>query len=190
MKQLVDKSNLLTAKQEAFCQEYMVDLNATQAAIRAGYSEETAHQQSSRLLSIVKVQGRINALKEGRSERTQITADLILRELLQLATVDLGKAFDATGTILPLNEMPVEIRKAISSIEVNELFDNGQGEQKSVIGFTKKIRFWDKPKCLELLGKHLKLFTEVVEHQGKIQLQPVPMQTAAEIADKYKKSGE
>lgn len=156
----------LPAKQEAFCREFIVDLNGTQAAIRAGYTERSAHVQSSRLLSNDKVAARINELKEARSERTEVTADLILRELLKLATVDLGKAFDASGTILPLNEMPEEVRKSIAGIEVNEIFD-GAGEQRSVIGFTKKIKFWDKPKCLELLGKHMKLFTDKIEASGK-----------------------
>jgi phage terminase small subunit len=182
----------LTPKQETFCEEYLVDLNATQAAIRAGYSEKTAKSIGQENLTKPDVLVKINELKECRSERTQITADTILTELLKLATVDLGKAFDASGTILPINEMPEEVRKAISSIEVNELFDNGQGDQKSVIGFTKKIKFWDKPKCLELLGKHLKLFTETLEvnHKGKIQHEPMPMKTAKEIINKYKPPGE
>lgn len=160
----------LTPKQEAFCLEYIKDLNATQAAIRAGYSEKTATAIAAENLTKPNVAARVEELMKERSKRTEITADLILGELLKLATVDLGKAFDASGTILPINEMPEEVRKAISGIEVNELFGRGD-DSDQVIGFTKKVRFWDKPKSLELLGKHLKLFKEQIEHSGKITLE-------------------
>lgn len=164
-------SQKLTPKQEAFCREYLIDLNATQAYQRVFKCKPTASEANAcRLMANDGVMARIDELKQERSKRTEITADVILAELLKLATVDLGKAFDSSGTILPINEMPEEVRKAISSIEVNELFD-GQGSDKTVIGFMKKIRFWDKPKSLELLGKHLKLFTEKHEHTVKLALE-------------------
>lgn len=159
----------MTPKQEMFCKEYLVDLNATQAAIRAGYSEKGAHVQGAQLLSNPKVAAKIQELMDARTKRTQITADSILEELNSLATLDMGKCYDASGTILPIHEMPEEVRKAISGIEVNELFDSAGGD-KMVIGFTKKLKFWDKPKCLEMLGRHKKLFTDKVEHSGTINI--------------------
>lgn len=77
-------SDKLTDKQELFCHEYLVDLNATQAAVRAGYSEKTAQEQASRLLSNVMVQCRIAQLKAERNERVQINADYVLRQAVKL----------------------------------------------------------------------------------------------------------
>lgn len=78
----------LTAKQQLFVKEYLVDLNAKQAAIRAGYSEKTAEQQASRLLSNVKVRDEIEKERSKRSERTEITADMVLKRWWDLATAD------------------------------------------------------------------------------------------------------
>jgi phage terminase small subunit len=72
----------LNAKQERFCHEYIIDLNATQAAIRAGYSEKTAQEQSSRLLSNVIIQKKINEAKENRSKSTGITAERVLTGIM------------------------------------------------------------------------------------------------------------
>src|SRR5690554_3470514 len=77
---IVDNDEL-TDKQKRFCEEYIIDLNRTKAAIRADYSEETADVQGSRLLKNVKVQKEIEKLKKARSKRTQITADRVLKEL-------------------------------------------------------------------------------------------------------------
>jgi phage terminase small subunit len=81
-------SDTLTPKQEMFCQEYLVDMNAKNAAIRAGYSEDTAQEQGSRLLSNVKVAERIAALQAERSERTEITVDKVLEQYWDIATAD------------------------------------------------------------------------------------------------------
>ena len=70
----------LTDKREAFCQEYLVDLNGTQAAIRAGYSEKTANEQAARLLANVSVQQRVAELKASRNERVQTDYDWVLAE--------------------------------------------------------------------------------------------------------------
>ncbi len=82
-------SGVLTNKQERFCDEYLVDLNATQAAIRAGYSKKTANQQGPRLLVNVGIQERIQELMDKRSERTQITQETVLKNLEELR--DLAK---------------------------------------------------------------------------------------------------
>lgn len=165
-----DKQNALTPKQEQFCREYIVDLNATQAAIRAGYSEKTAREQASRLLSKVNVGTRIQSLMNARAKRVEVNADTILRELLKLALSDLRKLFDDKGQLLPPDQWPDDAAVAVASVEVEELFD-GYGEERHQIGFTKKVKFWDKPRALELLGKHLKLFTDRVEHSGKVTLE-------------------
>lgn len=171
----------LTDKQECFCQEYLKDLNATQAATRAGYSEKTANEQGARLLANVSVAARINELMKSRSKRAEVTSDDILHELKKLAFVDISKAYNENGDLLSVHEMPEDIRKAIAGIDVFtevQYFDKGQTDEngdkvKEVIGKTKKLKMNDKLKALELLGKHLKLFTEKVEHSGTIDLKSI-----------------
>lgn len=160
----------MNARQELFCLEYVKDLNATQAAIRAGYSENSAQEQSSRLLSKVIIKQKIQELQNKRSESVQIDANMVLLELKRLATVDISQAFDEAGGIKPLREIPEDVRRAISGIEVAEMFD-GSGDQKHAIGLIKKLKFWDKNKALEAIGRHLKLFTDKVEHSGSVSLE-------------------
>jgi phage terminase small subunit len=162
----------LTPQQELFCQEYVKDLNGTQAAIRAGYAAQpaSARVQASRLLTKANLSERIKALFDERKHRIQVDGDTVLRELLKLATSDLRKLFDDAGTLLPPDKWPDDTAIAVSSVEVEELFE-GYGPDRHQIGYTKKIKFWDKPKSLELLGKHLKLFTEKIEHSGKVTLE-------------------
>lgn len=160
----------LTPKQQLFVREYLKDLNGTRAAERAGYSAKTAQEQSSRLLSNVMVQAEIQKHMDRRAEKLEITSERILRELLTIATVDISKAFNEHGHLLPIADMPEEIRRAIAGVEIMDEF-LGSGRDRTKIGETTKIKFWDKPKTLELLGKHLKLFTERVEHSGAITLE-------------------
>lgn len=156
------KPTSLNPQQERFCQEYLKDLNATQAAIRSKYSEKTAHSQGPRLLDHVGVRARIQELMDARAKRVEVTTDFVLGELLKLASVDLSKAYDEMGSLLPIHEIPKETRMAIAGIETIVDQDGG---------VTKKIKLWDKPRSLELLGKNLKLFTDKVEHSGKIDLE-------------------
>lgn len=88
-----------TAKQRAFVREYLIDLNATQAAIRAGYSASTANEQGSRLLANVSVKGVIEAAMDLRAERTDITADRVLRELAKIGFADIRKTIKWQGTL-------------------------------------------------------------------------------------------
>lgn len=159
------RSGGLSPKQERFCQEYAKDLNGTRAAIRAGYAERSAAEQAARLLTIDKVFSRVSELKAEQTKRLGLDADLILREMLAIARADVTEAFDDMGGLRPFREWPPELRKALSGLEVAELFD-GRGDEKTAIGLLKKVRFWDKNKALEGLAKHLRLLTERHEHSG------------------------
>lgn len=175
----------LTAREQAFVQGYLKSLNATQAAIEAGYSENCADVTSCRMMKKKRIKDAIQAGMDKRSERVQVDADTILRELLHLSTVDVTQAFDDMGQLKPLSEIPEDVRRSISALEVNELFA-GQGEEKTAIGLAKKIKFYDKTKALELLGKHLKLFTDRVEHGGDPK-NPVVMQMSAGQLDQLRR---
>jgi phage terminase small subunit len=149
----------LEPKQEMFCREYIIDLNATQAAIRAGYSEHTARQIASELLSKPHVQAEIQRLADKRAAKLDLKAEDVLREVMRLAMVDISEAFNEDGSLKPIKEIPVEVRRAIASVEVDELFE-GHGDDREQVGYTRKVKFWDKVKTLQLLGQHLKLFSD------------------------------
>lgn len=147
----------LNDKQQRFAEEYVRDLNATQAAIRAGYSAKTAEQQGSRLLRHVKVQAEVSRLKAQRSKRTAIDADWVLQQLARIAGADVRKVFRGTELVLP-EDIDDETAAAIAAIEVVTV-SKGEGEVEHVA----KIRMVDKLRALELLGRHLKLFTDKIE---------------------------
>lgn len=156
----------LTPKQERFCEEYLIDLNATAAAKRAGFSAKSAMEQGYALINKPQVKAKISELKMARSERTEINADRVLAELGRVAFVDIAKAYASDGTLLLVPDMPEEIRLALAAIDIHKDFTEGVE-----VGETRKIKLLDKLRALELIGKHLKLFTEKVEHSGKFSLE-------------------
>jgi len=156
---------MLTPKQELFCYEYIKDKNATTAYIRAGYSAQGARQNASLLLTNHYIRAKINELLEEQFKRLKVDVDTVLKGLLKIAESDLCDAFDEDNRLKPIKDMPEPFIKAIASIEIEELY-GGRGNDRKLIGYTKKIRLLDKIRALELLGKHLKLFTDVHEIPG------------------------
>ena len=156
----------LTPKQSRFVDEYLIDLNATQAAIRAGYSERTANEQGARLLANVSVKAEIELRTTERSEKTQINAAWVLERLAQEATADLADIYDETGAIKPIHDWPLIWRQGlIAGIKHQELRDsegNRTGE------FIVDVKVSDRIRRLELIGKHIGVnaFQEVVQHKG------------------------
>lgn len=132
----------LTAKQNAFVQEYLVDLNATQAAIRAGYSKNRAGEIGYQLLQKTTIQDAIKEAKERREARTHITQDFVLNELYKIAT---------------------------------QTADDGNDSS---------LKYSNKLKAIELLGKHMAMFTDKVEANASVSL------TMEDYLDKLDKGGE
>lgn len=162
----------LTAKQQRFVAEYLIDLNATQAAIRAGYSEKTALQQGPRLLGNVGVAAAIAAAKRERSERTEIDADWVLKRLARDATADLAELYEANGTLKPVHEWPIAWRTGlVAGIETVQERDGEDAEGKPVYATVRKVKLLDRTKLVELIGKHVDVgaFKEKVEHSGEIK---------------------
>lgn len=155
----------LNARQLAFVEAYLVTRNGKQAAIKAGYSPNTAESQASRLLRNAKVAEAIAEGREKIAKRAEVEALDVIRELAQLCRSDIRKAFDGEGRLLPIHQLPDDIARAISAVEVEQLFD-GTGEDKFQSGVTVKVKFWDKPRSLELLGKYFKLYVDKVEHSA------------------------
>ena len=138
----------LTDKQELFAREYLKDLNATQAAIRAGYSAKTAQEQASRLLSNVMVQSRISELKAERNEVVGIDAAYVLKRLVEIDEMDVLDILNANGELKPIKDWPKVWRTTLSGMDVTEMAGDAAG-------LLKKIKWPDKVKNLELLGKHV-----------------------------------
>lgn len=149
----------LTDKQKRFCEEYLVDLNATQAAIRAGYKPKTARSQGQRLLTKVDIQQHLQQLMGERSERTEITADRVLNELAAIAFSDRTELaqVDKHGKVnfTPTEQLPGETKKIIAGIE------NGK--------YGTKVTTYDKVKALELLGKHLGIFASGADNSEALK---------------------
>jgi phage terminase small subunit len=140
-------ASLKDERQIKFVEEYIKSLNATDAAIKAGYSEKTARSQGSRLLTNVDIQEAIQKAKIERQERANIDADYVLKRLVEIDQMDVLDIMDDQMKILPLRDWPKIWRQYISNIENLELTDAD--------GVFKKIKWPDKVKNLELLGKHV-----------------------------------
>jgi phage terminase small subunit len=155
----------LPPRQQRFVEEYLVDLNATQASIRAGYSKRTADVQGPRLLGNVRIAAEIQRLKEARAEKMGITAARVLEEVRRLALSDIRCVFDENGKLRAVADLSEEQAAAISSVEVvTSSIPIGHGEVE--IESTHKLKAWDKLRALELLAKHLGLLRDRVELTG------------------------
>ena len=164
--------NGLNDKQERFCQEYLVDLNGTQAAIRSGYSPETANEQASRLLAHAKVQARVAELQSKLAKKLEVTQERILREYALLGFSSLGDFMrvQPDGTAyFDLSGMTKEQAATILEYQVDEYTEgkkggkgNGKGESGREVK-RMKIKLHDKKGALDSMAKHLGMFVEKVE---------------------------
>ena len=146
-------------KKQLFIKEFPKDLNATQAAIRAGYSPKTAYSQGQRLLKDVEIQAQIQEAMEKRIERTEISADYVLKKLNAIAEMDILDIMDDSMALKPVREWPKIWRQYLNGFELAEIIA-GAGDEKKIIGVLKKIKWPDKMKNLELLGRHFGMFTD------------------------------
>jgi len=155
---------MMTPKKRRFAEEYLLDLNATAAARRAGYSAHTAEQQGPRLLGDVGVQAAIAEAQAKRAERTQIDADWVLKRLAAMADADLADLHNSDGTLRPVADWPEVWRRGlVAGIEADE---STVGGEKIVT--TRKVKLADRLKAIELIGRHVAVgaWREKVEHTG------------------------
>lgn len=162
----------LTAKQSRFVDEYLVDLNATQAAIRAGYSAKTASSQGERLLRNVEVQKALAARMQDRQKRTQVDADYVLQRLIEIDQMDVLDIMDDQMQLKPVSQWPRVWRQYLSGFDLAEMFE-GRGEERDMVGILKKIKWPDKVKNLELLGRHFGMFKDKLELGGQVQISKI-----------------
>ena len=149
----------LTAKQKAFVAEYLIDLNATAAATRAGYAEKTAYSQGQRLLKNVEIQTAIQEALQAREKRTLITQDRVLAELGKIGFSDLKDFVEFGSGGVTLKE-GADVDGAVLA-EINET--------ATPLGSSKKIKLHDKMKALELIARHLGMLNDKLAITGEVQ---------------------
>ena len=152
----------LTPRQQRFVDEYLIDLNATQAAIRSGYSERGATVRGSELLANRKVQESIQKAMAARELRTEITQDRVLQELARIAFFDIRRLYHDDGTLKRPNELDDEAAAVLAAVEVTE---TTSGEE-SILLATKKAKVFDKGTALTLAMRHLGMLTDKIQHSG------------------------
>lgn len=156
-----DQEVKLTDKQELFCREYMKDLNGSQAALRAGYSEKTAHSIGAENLSKPAIQQRIAELKAERAEEVGIDAKYVLNRLVQIDQMDVADILNDDLSMKPLRDWPKSWRTTLSGLDIQAL-SSGEAD----VSIIKKIKWPDKVKNLELLGRHVNVRAFEKEQEG------------------------
>ncbi|MCP3893053.1 MAG: terminase small subunit [Bacteroides sp.] len=167
----------LTDKQADFVREYLVDLNATQAAIRAKYSKKTARQTGTENLAKPYIQEAIRKKQAKRAKRLQIKADYVLKRHVDIDEMDVADILNDDGSMLAIKEWPKCWRRTITGIDISEIIN---GEDITTV--LKKIKWPDKLRNLELLGKHVNV-QAYVGSQGPKEPETGAEDTLKKIAD-------
>lgn len=172
----------MTNAQKRFCDEYLIDLNATRA-YKVAYpnckKDETANAASSRMLRNVKVQEYISEKQQEIEKRTEVTQDMVIKELANIAFFNIKNLYNGNGTLKAIKDIDEETIKAISSVKVLQkagamkISINMEGKDNEVPiehiqEQTIEFKTNDKVKALELLGKHLGMFKEKVTIDGNV----------------------
>lgn len=166
----------LNSRQLCFIDEYLIDLNAMQAASRAGYSKKTASEQGFALLRKPQIQQAIQVRQKELANKAGVTRERIIGELAKIAFSDTRKLFNGDGSMKLVVDIDDETAGALAVVESIEM--NSAGETGQPQNFTKKIKLWDKLGALEKLIKHLGL-------EGDTK--PEPELTAAQQDDGFAK---
>lgn len=146
----------MTKKQKRFCEEYLIDLNATQAAIRAGYSPDTAKAIGCENLTKPDIRAHIDLVMAERSRRTGVNADRVIQELAKIAFVNATDVIDPKTATVKENALP-EDTAAIQSVKVKTFGEDG---------LEREIKMADKLRALDMLGRHLGMFKDKLELSG------------------------
>lgn len=175
----------LNQRQELFCREYIKDLNGTQAAIRAGYSPKTADRMAYELLKKPEIQAFVLQSKAERVADVKVDANYVLKRLIEIDEMDVADILDDGGDFLPIRKWPKTWRTTLSGLDIAII---NSGDTEAII---KKIKWPDKVKNLELLGKHIGVgaFTEKVDHTSSDGSMSPAKPTRAEILEAQKAIG-
>lgn len=180
----------LTPKQQRFVDEYLIDMNATQAYIRAGYTARgnAAEVNAIRLLRNAQVAALVDEGRKAISERTELTQEQVVTELAKIGFSDVRKLFDENGALIPIHMLSDEAAACLSSFEVvtRRPPGGGEGEVEHVV----KVKLWDKPSALVNLGKHLGGFNDksTVNHQHLHLHQRTPEESRNMLEDRLREA--
>lgn len=161
----------LTAMQEAYCQSYIkTPENQTQAAINAGFSPNTAAVKASVMMRDERIQKRIAELMEERNKRTRVSADYVLNRLVEIDQMDVIDILNDDGSLKPIREWPKIWRTTLSGFDLSSTIINMN--EDAIENILKKIKWPDKVKNLELIGKHVDVnaFKERLEVSGTVTI--------------------
>ena len=160
------KSKDLTPKEQIFVREFLKHGNGTRAAVAAGYSAATASVTASKMLRKAKVSEELANLRKKLLEKLEITAERVLQGIAELAFFDIRKFFTPAGALVPIRELDDQTARALKGRDVEKLFKHFGKGQAEETGTITKIRVADRLEALEMLGRHLKLFTDKLEVTG------------------------
>ncbi|HCJ9721745.1 TPA: terminase small subunit [Escherichia coli] len=163
----------LTAMQEAYAQEYTkCPENQTQAAINAGFSPNTAAVKASVMMRDERIQKRIAELMEERNKRLRVSADYVLLRLVEIDHMDVIDILDDEGGLKPISQWPKVWRTSISAVDINRIRMAMKDDEEDIESTLQKIKWPDKVKNLELIGKHVDVnaFKERLEVSGTVTI--------------------
>lgn len=154
----------LTPKQQRFVAEYLANgLNATKAAISAGYSKATAKSQGGRLLTNVDIALAVGRKAEKALGKIDFSVDRTLEYVARIAFHDVIDLFEDDGSLKQIKDISPEARSVIAGLEVSDIWDSAEGEQKSIIGTLKKVKISDRRGALDMLMRYHSLYRDKVE---------------------------
>jgi phage terminase small subunit len=153
----------MNTKRKRFAQEYVVDLNGTAAAERAGYRSTRAKQTACDLLADPDVQAYVQELREAQAKRCEITADMVLAEYAKLAFLDPRRFFDDYGNLLPVHQLSADVAAALAGMDVAMERVGFDDEGKPILGQIRKIKFSDKKGALDSVARCLGMFKDKME---------------------------
>lgn len=163
----------LTAMMEAYCQSYIkTPENQTQAAINAGFSPNTAAVKASVMMRDERIQKRIAELMEERNKRMRVSADYVLMRLVEIDQMDVIDILDDEGGLKPISQWPKVWRTSISAVDINRIRMAMKDDEEDIESTLQKIKWPDKVKNLELIGKHVDVnaFKERLEVSGTVTI--------------------
>ncbi|MBA3012344.1 MAG: terminase small subunit [Proteobacteria bacterium] len=160
----------LTPKQIIFANEYLVDFNAAQAYIRAGYSKNGARVSACKLLTNPNIQAFLQKQVTARSDRLEITADMVLQERARLAFFNVKDLYNLDGTLKNINELDVDLAAAIHGIKIGAKLAKKADGSEVMENYIKDVKMMDKDKSLTALEKHLGIYEKDNEQKGNADL--------------------
>jgi phage terminase small subunit len=182
---IVAMDRKLTEKQQRFIEAYILEPNATKAALAAGYAPANAGAMGHENLNKPEIEAALAAARAAACVRNNVTVDRVLEGLARIAFADIRDVFGENGALLPVDQWSDDVAHTISSLEVTELKSEGVA-----YGVLSKVKQSDRMVAFKMLGQYLEIFTENIKHSGEIArpiaLRPGDIQAAAKaLADDY-----